>query len=90
MFFLNILDIQHQRFSRKISVFLWLKSTFDSQKILFISILLLDMYVAHFQLKNPIKEVYDSRRNNEFKEIEEIRKPNGIWLKFKFSGYFLT
>ena len=48
------------------------------------------MYVAHFQLKNPIKEVYDSRRNNEFKEIEEIRKPNGIWLKFKFSGYFLT
>ena len=43
MFFLNILDIQHQRFSREISVFLWLKSTFDSQKILFILILLLDM-----------------------------------------------
>ena len=43
MFFLNILDIKHQRFSRKISVFLWLKSTFDSQKILFILILLLDI-----------------------------------------------
>ena len=57
---------------------------------LFILILLLDIQVAHFQLKNPIKEVYDSQRNNEVKEIEEIRKPNGIWVKFKFSGYFLT